>query len=408
MKEALVFNATTNLVIGLALMLAWQRDRGQLFTRTLGVAHLAVGVQILIYTAFVNRTGVIHAAAAVVTAGLLMVYVQQLFMGCAQLARRSLSPRRAAVMAAALVAVALLFFVSGSLRLAHAAGAALHLTAGAVVLAWLWRVGRAERLIGTFVLLVGVSQLISTVGGEAALDLQAHVASLVRLALGLTLLYATFSRSAADSERQRRRVVQLTENSHQGLAVIDGENIVYANPAALRMFGARKLDEFGYSWRRLMPSEEEQARSVERFRKLLSGELDTVSWQGERRRADGTPAHLRFTAWKIEWEHGPAVQEVITDETAHHHALEALLRQATHHELTGLPNRSALLQRLRALRAAAARCGPLQALQPGAWRAHRRRGAAGPGRAADAHLRRPGRGDAPGRGRVRAAAAGCG
>ena len=75
-------------------------------------------------------------------------------------------------------------------------------------------------------------------------------------------------------------------------------------------------------------------------------------WQGERYSFDGRTLHLRFSAWKVEWDGHPAEQIVVTDDTARFDATQTLLHQATHDELTGLPNRSALQQRLRELRAA--------------------------------------------------------
>jgi diguanylate cyclase (GGDEF)-like protein len=93
--------------------------------------------------------------------------------------------------------------------------------------------------------------------------------------------------------------------------------------------------------------ESERAAGRTRHRQLLSGELKQADWSGERFRFDGTPIRLRFSAWRVDWDGEAAEQLVVSDETAQHDATTALLHQATHDELTGLPNRSALLARLR-------------------------------------------------------------
>ena len=87
-NDLLAFNASTNLIVGFALMLAWQRDRSQRFTRSMGQAHLALGLQILVYSFFAETRGLVYAGAAVVTAVLLTTYLHQLFTGAAQLLLR--------------------------------------------------------------------------------------------------------------------------------------------------------------------------------------------------------------------------------------------------------------------------------------------------------------------------------
>ena len=81
----------------------------------------------------------------------------------------------------------------------------------------------------------------------------------------------------------------------------------------------------------------------------MDGSLTQAEWSGERRSLDGRRLHLRFRAWEVEWDGAPALQVVVVDDTARVEADRALHWRATHDELTGLPNRNALLQRLRDL-----------------------------------------------------------
>ncbi len=346
MNYALAFNAAVNLVVGITLLLAWRRDRGQVFSRDLGWAYLA---QVFVPVAYVlTGTASTQPLGRVMLIVLSALYLTLVLLGTARLA--GLAPTR---LHGALLAFALLLISAVLLhihpRLAQSMGAGLHIAAGIVALGWLWRLGAAERLVGALLVLIGVNQFIYVVAGDPGLGVQATTGAVLRLTLGLALLHAAASRSTDESRRLRQRFQQLTERSHQGVAVVQGEELRYANPALLRIYGLSSLSEVNTLWREATMPEGERALARERHRQIISGELAQASWEGLRYRFDGTPIQLRFTAWRIDWDGKPAEQVVVTDETAQRNATLALLHQATHDELTGLPNRSALLQRLREL-----------------------------------------------------------
>ena len=348
MNYALAFNTAVNLIVGLTLLLAWWRDRRQGFSRDLGWAYLT---QAFVPVAFVLMRYPLALAQTLGTVAMVMLsalYLTLVMLGTTRLAGFAPTRRQnAAVFILLLVACALLLQIHP--LLAQSVAASLHIAAGIVALGWLWRLGAAERLVGVLLVLIGVNQFTFVVAGETALAVQASVAAVLRLTLGLALLHAAVSRSADESRRLRDRFQQLTERSHQGVAVVLGEELAYANPALLRIYGLSSLTEVSTLWRDATMPESERALARERHRRIISGELVQASWDGLRYRFDGTPIQLRFTAWRIDWDGQPAEQVVVTDETAQHNATQALLHQATHDELTGLPNRSALLQRLREL-----------------------------------------------------------
>jgi len=346
--NALFFSAAVNLIVGVALLLAWRRDPRQLFSRDLGWAYLAQICVPLAY--FMMRQPqvalqVLGTLAVVTTSAL---YLALVMLGSARLA--GMAPTR---VQSGLVFVALLLIglalIQVHPRLAQALSACLHVAAGIVATGWLWRQGAGERLVGVMLVLVGANQFLFVVMGEPGLGLQLAIAGVLRLTLGLSLLHAAVSRSLDESRRLRQRFQQLTERSHQGVAVVQGEELTYANPALLRIYGLSSLSEVNTLWRDATMPEKERAQARERHRQIVSGELAQANWDGLRYRFDGTPIHLRFSAWRVDWDGKPAEQVVVTDETAQHNATQALLHQATHDELTGLPNRSALLHRLRVL-----------------------------------------------------------
>ncbi len=350
MNYALAFNAAVSFIVGVSLLLAWWRDPRQVFSRDLGWAYLTQSMVPLAYVTMRDPLPALQRGGAALYIGFTVLYLVLLILGTARLA--GFSPRRTPtlmVSAGVLVCAALLFFAHP--LLGQATAASVHIAAGAVAMGWLWRLGKAERLVGVLLVLIGLNQFIYVVVGEAGVAAQASIAAVLRLTLGLALLQAAVSRSTHELRRLRNRFQQLTERSHQGVAVVQGEELTYANPALLSIYGLSSLAEVNTLWRDATMPENERAAGRERHRQIIAGEVAQVNWEGVRYRFDGTPIQLRFSAWRIDWDGGPAEQVVVTDQTAEHHAIQALLHQATHDVLTGLPNRSALLQRLRVLSA---------------------------------------------------------
>lgn len=351
MIHAFFLNMAVNLLVGAALLLAWRRDPVQQFSRWVGLAFL---VQVGSPLAFVisRAGGAWHPVGQLVMLAIGISSLTLLLIGIAQLSGRSPSRRTLA-----LTVLALLLLIGPALafdgRLAQALGAALHMLVGVLALVWLRKLHRADRLTGALLVLVGLNQFTWVIFGDVGLAWQASVGTALRLMLGLALLHAAITRSATEARRVRDRFRQMAERSHQGMAVIVGETVAYANPALRRIYsmapeGAIELAS-GATWRDATMPEAERAAAREKHRRLISGEVAQEHWQGQRRAFDGRLLHLRFSAWRVEWDGVPAEQVVVTDDTAQHDAMQTLLHQATHDTLTGLPNRSALLQRLREL-----------------------------------------------------------
>jgi diguanylate cyclase (GGDEF)-like protein len=355
MTAGLLLNTGVNLVVGLALLLVWNSERRQHFSRWLGLSFLVQAISPPAFLAWQTGSGpwatigffmLITAASTSLT--LWMV-------GAADLAGHPMSKRRIAAGAVGLIVTGSIALVYDP-RIAQAFGATLTTIAAIVALTWLHRLGRYERIAGIAMVLLGLNQYIWVVVGNAGLPVQAGFATLLRVVLGLALLHAAVSRRRGEAGRFRDQFLHLVDRSHQGLAVMQGEVMKYANPALLRIYGlpadgGAKIAS-AKQWRNSTMPEGERVVARERHRRILSGELVQDHWEGERTAFDGRKLHLRFSAWRVEWDGQPAEQVVVTDDTAHFDATQTLLHQATHDELTGLPNRSALQQRLRELCAA--------------------------------------------------------
>lgn len=350
MNHVFLLSTATSALVGLALMLAWRRDPAQDFSRDLGFAFLCQSAAPLGYLLWTHsQPGPLRVAGVVVMITTGVAYLSALLLGCARLAGRRASTREAAALF-----VALLLLLAGlalvDVRWPPIASATLHVLAGVLATVWLWPRGVAERAAGVLLVLIGLGQFTVVVLGLDWAAEQAAGVSVLRLALGLCLLFAALQRSVEQARRAQERLVNLIERSHQGVGIQRGEEVLYMNPAARRIYGVGTgLSPVAARWRETTIPEAERAQARERHRALMAGELDEAQWEADRQRLDGAPLRLRFSSWCVDWDGAPAEQIVVSDVTAEHNALQERLHQATHDLLTGAPNRSALLQRLHRL-----------------------------------------------------------
>ncbi len=352
MNFVLLINAAVSLIMGCALVLVWRRDPTQVFTRFIGWANL---VQLLVpvtYWLKVQGGPLGDTLGNFVLALIAAAYSTLLLMGVAQLALRPLSNQSVWVIVLALAAINATAVGVGGPRVGQATMGTINTLLGVVCTYWLWSVCAvrysSEKLVGPLLVLLGLIQFIYVAYQDTGTDLLATLGALLRMMLGLVLLYSALDRGALATRTLQQRFERLAERSRQGIMISLGDaSIVYANPACLAIYGVPTLAQLQVTTvARTIPKAE---RTV--VGKLLadiqSGRQSDASYEGLRHRADGSAMWLRFHYFATEWDGGPAVQVLISDETAHHAANQALIHQALHDDLTGLPNRTALLESLR-------------------------------------------------------------
>jgi diguanylate cyclase (GGDEF)-like protein/PAS domain S-box-containing protein len=344
-----VFFIAVMLVTGSALLLVWRKDRSLIFAALLGLAHLVYCFNPLAYWAWGQPEPALHMVGALGLIGVAAGSLTLLVAGLAHLSRKRW-PRHAAPA---------LFFGQSALygglllidiQLAQAGVAALNTLVGLVVCRWLWGGGLSQRTVGVVLVLLGLNHFSFVFGGEAAAPVQSTVAAVLRLTLCLALLYAAMVRSAARANRLKDRFFALTERSHQGVAVVRRGMVTYANPAFRRIFGMDAVAEvpeiFSPEWvARTVPATDREA-ATDMATQVIRGQMEQAEWGGERLSLDGRRLHLRYKAWQVDWDGQRALQVVVSDETAQQAAAQALQWRSRHDELTGLPNRAALLRRL--------------------------------------------------------------
>lgn len=356
MIYALAFHFSVNLILGLALWLVWVRVRSQSFTRLMGVSFLTQIIAPPAYLLWRMPEPLLQLAgnAGLALSGALSLV--SMAAGLRALIGRPMCWRQALGLGTVWL-VLLAGLLQRDLESAQAAAATMDSLLGLLALRWLWRFGKAERLAGLLLCLIGFNQFLFPLGGDAWLALQASIEGTLRLLLGITLLHAALRRTSAESRRLREQLQYLTENSHQGVAVMREGRVLYANAALLRIYGVPTHPLLEQLLREPGRSPELRAAVARRHRAVLDGSLPHAQWEGQRQRSDGSHMQLQFSSWRVVWNGQPAEHIVISDDTERFNAANALLHQATHDPATGLPNRSALQKRLRELCSAGAPFG---------------------------------------------------
>ena len=127
------------------------------------------------------------------------------------------------------------------MRTASLLSASTTLFCGAVV----WRGMRSntvsERWIGPLLCLAGLAQMPMFVWGPDAYAAQATAGTVIRLVLGLVLLHTALQRAIAQASRLGDQYERLTVNSHQGVTVGYAQQIIYCNPAFLKIYGVTSV-----------------------------------------------------------------------------------------------------------------------------------------------------------------------
>lgn len=151
-----------------------------------------------------------------------------------------------------------------------------------------------------------------------------------------TLLHRILS-SKKDLEASEERYRGLLEGSLQGVTVIKGHKILYANQTAAEIFGYETAEAFVASedFRKTFP---EKSKYFEPD-SLTPGEVIQLD-EEKRLRADGSEIILQVMLRPVQWNDDWAIQSTIVDVSDRAKAERELRRLATRDTLTGLANRT--------------------------------------------------------------------
>jgi diguanylate cyclase (GGDEF)-like protein len=234
---------------------------------------------------------------------------------------------------------------------AHAFSAIVNTLVGVACTYWLFannpHAPSAEKWIGPLLIALGLNQFIFVAVQEQGVGVQATVGSLLRVTLGLVLLYAAMQRSSAKTRQVEQKLGYLKERMLQGILIVRNSQVLYANPACLKIYGVLQMQDLTLETVfKAIPRAEQSAVAIALGR-VQNGQQTDARYEGLRLRKDGKSMWLRCQFFQTEWAGSSATQILISDDTQRHESSQALVAQALQDDLTGLPNRVALLSTLR-------------------------------------------------------------
>lgn len=347
MTALFLLNGGIYLVVGIGLLLVWRRHPAQAFARDMGCSTLFAALLPLGYVLHSSAPAPWHALGLPTVVLGAVPNLLFLASGAMRLSGRRL-PRGAAALIIALALSALLLRASSSRLLYWALfNMSVLLAVGMLATRWLWHTGSSVRLAGPLLIALGLSQLPLIVYDTQGLATNLVLATLLRAIIGAVFGLSALDGALREAGKLAARFQLLTEHAQQGVVVTDGARILYANPAVRRIYGM-PLGSGNYAEFARLPQETFSDSTLQHHhRRLQRGESELANWEGRRAVAGGRELELRFEAWRVEWDGQPATQILITDDTERNASARALLHQATHDKLTGLPNRTVLMQRLK-------------------------------------------------------------
>ncbi|MBT9492847.1 MAG: EAL domain-containing protein [Paucibacter sp.] len=353
MPLLLLISAGLNVVFGIALLLLWQQDRRYPYVRLWGHSWVLLGLGLAIGPVLHDfaEPGPLHDLQSLLASMALMSSQLLQVAGAADYRSRALRWRVLLPLFAAIMLV-LAALGSTDFRTALVAGATVMGIGSLASAHLLWRYGRpAERWVGGGFIALALVHLSAPWLDPQARSMITYVSGLVvqtMLSLGLILL--SVARAHAETRRQTERFSRLAEHSLQGLVVLQNQRAVYANPAALAIYGfTRGHSQVPDDLIEALVPQDLRGAARERHQRVLANPDARIEWEATRLDMQGRPLHIRGLSSHLEWDEAPAELMVMVDDSSRQRAVDALRRQALHDELTDLPNRNFAVERLREL-----------------------------------------------------------
>ncbi len=173
------------------------------------------------------------------------------------------------------------------------------------------------------------------------------------------LTLKALNRRLRESEASFRSLI---DNAHDGIAVVQNRRFAYVNPSVCALTGYGKDALLGLETFLLLVDPEHRGTMLTNHINRLEGRPAPVKYESLLVRADGSRCPIEMTGVLIGWNGAPATLNVLADISERKETEEAVRFMALHDNLTRLPNRYLLKERLERALAQARRGGEPLAL----------------------------------------------
>ncbi len=138
----------------------------------------------------------------------------------------------------------------------------------------------------------------------------------------------------------------LVNNAHEGIAIIQNKRMIYINPRICEMTGYDQDSLLNMESFLPLIAPEARETIMANHLKRISGKAAPVRYESLILKRDGTICPIELTGVLISWNNSPATLNILSDISERKAAEEAIRFMALHDNLTRLPNRYLLMERL--------------------------------------------------------------
>ena len=138
----------------------------------------------------------------------------------------------------------------------------------------------------------------------------------------------------------------LVDNAHEGIVVVQNKRLVFVNPRACEMTGYDHDALLNMETFLPLIAPEARETMMANHLKRLAGKEAPVRYESQFLKRDGTVYPIELTGVLIRWKNNPATLNILSDISERKASEEAVRFMALHDNLTRLPNRYLLMERL--------------------------------------------------------------
>ena len=168
---------------------------------------------------------------------------------------------------------------------------------------------------------------------------------LIEQSASLASLAIERSREAEALRCSEQRYRRLIETANEGICVVQGNLIRFANPKLCQQVGVSEAELIGQAFSQFIHKDDVEMLALSRRKRMVSGEPDFMYLIRVNTRQQGT-RWFELSGTTIEWEAHPATLNFLSDVTDRKQMEERVQQLAYQDPLTMLPNRRLLMDRL--------------------------------------------------------------